>query len=403
MISKIISLLNFYKISFLSLFFLSIFSSSIYIDLGFSLKLFMIFTGVSFFNKKNLLLVNDYDILFLILILYGFTTVLFSEDIENGFRMVLGSVILILFYFKFKSILLTHLDKSILIHDSLVTGVFLFSFLSIFGYFFNMFLINFDFINNNNKQFSCLVIERGVPRMIGFANDPNILVFTVLVPFWYLFFKENKCFFDRITFILIILCILFSLSRGGLISVFIPLIFIYLFIFKIKFKYFLIIIIFLFSIYYIKNTFVLDILQKRLYNISSGSGRFEIWNNALELFTIHPLFGVGWYNFLFYNANFYGGKNYVHNTFLEVLVELGLIGFLIYLIFHFLLLRKIIALVNISSEYYYLLFSYVSSLILMSSLSLIINEVFFIIPGLISFHIYNIRLNENSTAYFSTK
>ncbi len=68
-----------------------------------------------------------------------------------------------------------------------------------------------------------------------------------------------------------------------------------------------------------------DILA-RLFDLSDyagGSGRVELWGNALELFKDNPLIGGGWGSYWGYN----GYYEVVHNTFISVLADSGLIGF----------------------------------------------------------------------------
>src|SRR3569833_2168352 len=68
---------------------------------------------------------------------------------------------------------------------------------------------------------------------------------------------------------------------------------------------------------------------QRLLTISDGGdigGRLPIWELALSSFSNHPILGIGAGAFL---TN--GGANYVvHNTFLSVLVEHGIFGFVVF-------------------------------------------------------------------------
>lgn len=82
----------------------------------------------------------------------------------------------------------------------------------------------------------------------------------------------------------------------------------------------------------------------------------------------------------------------MHNTFLEVLVETGLIGFVFYLLFHIVVIVNIYKLSKYN-KYQYILPTYLTMLIMMLSLSTIINEVFFLILALISSLIHEERNN----------
>lgn len=61
-------------------------------------------------------------------------------------------------------------------------------------------------------------------------------------------------------------------------------------------------------------------------NISSG--RFDLWVQAWELFKQNPIFGIGWYQF----DNFSVEGIQVHNEFLRLLCETGIVGFLLFVI-----------------------------------------------------------------------
>ena len=131
-------------------------------------------------------------------------------------------------------------------------------------------------------------------------------------------------------------------------------------------------------------------MEKRINNLNNGSGRFDIWNNAITLFYQNQFFGIGWYNFLEYNKIIFNRENYMHNTFLEVLVELGIFGFLIYILFFIILFLNIIKLQYKKSNKY-LLFTFFSMIILLNSLSLYINEVLFVFMALVSYELYNMK------------
>lgn len=69
-------------------------------------------------------------------------------------------------------------------------------------------------------------------------------------------------------------------------------------------------------------------------NIADGAivGRLTFWSAALEMFSDHPLFGVGLQNFeLLTPVYIEGSKNKdTHNTYLKILAELGIVGFCLF-------------------------------------------------------------------------
>ncbi|WP_415980149.1 O-antigen ligase family protein [Faecalicoccus pleomorphus] len=59
---------------------------------------------------------------------------------------------------------------------------------------------------------------------------------------------------------------------------------------------------------------------------ASVRGRAMLRETAWETFLQHPLYGVGYYSFMYFNSLGY----YAHNNYLEILADLGIIGFAIY-------------------------------------------------------------------------
>ncbi|WP_164966564.1 O-antigen ligase family protein [Arcobacter sp. AHV-9/2010] len=348
---------------------------------------------------------NNYDYIFIFFIAYASITVIFSYDILSGFRMILGSLILLFCYFIIKFFLIEYiLFKNISIHKIMIPTAFIFISISLILYLLGFIKIGGNFIEFEHIRVWGIYVERAMPRLIGLNFDPNIFVFSSLILFYYLYFLDNKSILVYLLLFSISLLIVLTISTAGLISIAIPL-FLYYFYKFIKFfiikKYkisiksiFISIFMILFFFYIFSlistNEFILNILEKRINNLDSGSGRFEIWSNALILFQEHPVFGIGWYNFLEYNKIYFDRGNYMHNTFLEALVELGIVGFLIYILFF---VTLFIAVVKIQSNKNnkYLFFTFLSMLILLNSLSLYINEMIFVFMAFVSYELYKIK------------
>lgn len=98
---------------------------------------------------------------------------------------------------------------------------------------------------------------------------------------------------------------------------------------------------------------VLSKLSQTLQLLSAGgdisSGRIPMYKRALELFFNHPLFGIGWGKFQ-QTQEF---KMSVHNVYLQLLCETGLIGFaafVIFFTFSFRMAMKVSKLCFISKE-----------------------------------------------------
>ena len=79
------------------------------------------------------------------------------------------------------------------------------------------------------------------------------------------------------------------------------------------------------------RTSVDSFLEKIQNDDGTLSGRTQLFDLALRLFRQHPLTGVGWYRYRFYTVGVYNRFDphtfLAHNCYLQVLSEMGLIGF----------------------------------------------------------------------------
>lgn len=387
---------------FTILYIFSFYMQSIYFDVGFALKLFMIITIFYFFIHLNRirLYINNHDYFILFFFIYSFTTVPLSIDIINGFRLIIGSIIIVFVYFVLKY----HFIKvNYNLEKTFVIVGFLFALTSIILYFYGLFLIEGKFLIYESEKVFGVMVDRGIPRLIGITKDPNFYAFYSFL-FLFLLFYKRKTVFEYFTFYLLLLTLILTVSRAGLLAFIVVFLSIYLIAFlkgiftlKIKrlnfFRVLFMLMLYIVIFYLVMNNeFLISIIEKRLDSAGGGSGRFEIWLVGLELWMQNIFTGIGYYNFLYYNVNLYGGSHYMHNTFLEVLVETGLIGFVFYLLFHIVVIVNIYKLSKYN-KYQYILPTYLTMLIMMLSLSTIINEVFFLILALISSLIHEERNN----------
>ena len=72
---------------------------------------------------------------------------------------------------------------------------------------------------------------------------------------------------------------------------------------------------------------------------TGGAGRLDLWKAGLEMFKHYPWVGTGLGNFVIvyqqyagYSPKFHGFARNPHNTYLDVLVELGILGLVLFLI-----------------------------------------------------------------------
>ena len=74
-----------------------------------------------------------------------------------------------------------------------------------------------------------------------------------------------------------------------------------------------------------------------------GMGRYSLLLFGLSIFKENPIFGAGFNQFAEYYRSYHGELRYAHNTYLSILVELGLVGLTIYLLFYWTLLKSLYA------------------------------------------------------------
>lgn len=91
--------------------------------------------------------------------------------------------------------------------------------------------------------------------------------------------------------------------------------------------------------------------QEQIASGDISTGRFVLWAEAWERFTQKPLFGHGWRWFRF-NSHLANGQD-VHNVYLQLLTEVGIVGSIPFFVFFFANVRRAVVLykLSISKEY----------------------------------------------------
>lgn len=167
-------------------------------------------------------------------------------------------------------------------------------------------------------------------RIAGFAEDANY-AFLFFYTVFLIFFNREKSFEK---FLILVFCFLgmgFSFSKTQVLMI-IPSLFVYLFVFKYKIKYIerkYILFVFLFGIF-LSPILLLKI--NFLGSLNTLSTRYNLWQNALDMFYRNCFLPSGVGGFRFYNYhNYFNWMVQTHSTYLQVLTELGIIPFFLLL------------------------------------------------------------------------
>lgn len=316
--------------------FFSIFFEIFYIDVGISFKPFMLFlildcVYIAMIRKKFSITIKLYELIYGLALLLAIILGYFSSDKISYFRMSLGIVLIISFYWIV--IILGNRLNYRNINRTIFYGYMLFYIVS---------LLMFFFTDIGGK------LDRGLYRLTGTIHDPNIYcIYNLFGTGMALYnFKEKKEKKWLIILILSLITLGLTMSRGGILGTLIYLVLYFFYIEKNKKKstiFLLSILTLFFLIVFFYNDglyfeIIENIIGSRVKNDAGGSGRLILWQIGLEAFFKYPLKGIGLYNFLSYSKNLTPLSNYLHNTFLEILVENGIIVFVMILISIFLLL-----------------------------------------------------------------
>lgn len=319
------------------------------IDIGFAFKPYMWMSaiGIVFLflkNKKSLksLLsegVNSlkhnlltYEKLFILFFVFAVIRGIFSKFYIDSMKMSVALITVIFLYFVLYSIL-KKLDIPKIMNLIFISGM-------IFA------VLSLTFFLTGVK--SAGYLDRSIYRLTGLVQDPNIFILFMTPVYSVTLYKIiNKEYKYISPFVFILIPMFLSYSRGGLIGIFIVTALIVisnlskdalkkLILFTICIL-FVVVMLFMFTningiIYKISGIDILDIINRRSAD-TSGSGRIPLWKHAIYFFTTSPLIGIGLYNFRQYNQLFFNNPRYVHNVFIEIFCENGIIGSSIFMLF----------------------------------------------------------------------
>jgi O-antigen ligase len=359
-----------------------------HIYVGFAFKPYMIFLGILFFFFAALFRFQKLQLfeacLLFFYVIYVFSGA-FSLYATSSLRAMLGIILYVAFYVLMKGILGSFSKKEL--ENGIANAGLLFNVGSVILYVWGLKSNGFSLLGDGVIRFGAW-FDRDYPRLIGMIEDPNYFVYYNTLFFTYYLCKRNS-FKNNFGLFLCLITSLLTFSRGGLLIL--AVIFMVYFLLNKpanQWRLFLSVCSFL-GIAWVASYFlgfrVLDTLQNRFKDFSSdgGSGRLELWGRAWDLFTSNPVFGIGASNFTEYNAFKYGDQLVVHNTFLEILTESGLIGLFFYLSFVFIVFIQMLR-ANFHWKYPFLFLTMLGFLLQMMFLSLIFNDMFLLFLAILS-------------------
>ena len=308
------------------------------IDVGFSIKPYMFATILIYIylmltKQKFTFNFGKIDLIYILFMIFCSLELLFVEHSDNSFRYILGMIIMYISYFG-----VANLCKKIskrTVENTICNVGLVFSIITIIYYLVGLKSLNFNFIGNGVISYGVL-LDRSVARLISFASsDPNITAF-IFTLFFFFNLKNIKSIKNKISVFLISSIIILTFSRGAILAF--SLSFLYFILYEknisstikraIKIVVPLIIVLFILNI--ISDGLVFDIFIKRFSESlnDGGSGRMNLWDESFKIFNNHPILGIG-----LNNSRYYISGTYIHNTFLQVLAETGIVGFAFYIIY----------------------------------------------------------------------
>mgnify|MGYP003307324972 CR=1 FL=1 len=181
------------------------------------------------------------------------------------------------------------------------------------------------------------VTNRQVLLLFGQEADPNnqaaFLVIGITISL-YMLLREKKYIVISIAILIVNAYSLFITgSRGGLVSILVVVLFLLIAdaknrTWKSNVLALVWMILIVYILYYVVNKYLPVEIYERLFEFETyegGSERDIIWKNTLELFSanLNPIFGAGWGDYYGYNGYYMA----VHNTYLSMLCDVGIIGF----------------------------------------------------------------------------
>lgn len=336
--------------------------------------LFLVHLRVIKVDKNVKILFSSFSVFYI----YFCLTAVWGDDLLESIKMILGmSFVLIAIWVS--SAIFSRLDSNEFRQIFSRVGAAV-SLLTLLFYFLGLVQYHNGQIAEKEIVWGVLV-EKGVPRLVGIHSDPNFMALFALVFLFY--FLNHSSTSSRLLFLVYFLIAVLTLSRSGLMAMGVGFM-VYILCTNrkaIKFALLSFMSLFVCLVLWLKDAEVLKpIIKARLSGLESGAGRFELWENGIQLFLDNPLFGVGLFQFRSEMLERFGSTMFAHNTYLGILVESGVIGLFLFLFF----LSVVFFLLFIRRENGWALPTFASMLVMLLSLSLTAQPFLYIIVVFVS-------------------
>ena len=386
-------------IALLAIFFIS----GLYVDLGFALKPYVI-AGIGavcilLVNSTRRVEVRGYDYLFLVIIMYGALVGAVINPQIPLLRIVGGSLLYFISYVGLSAVLTSRYERSPdnFKKDLVTAGIWVVG-LSLAIYFYTLMALPAEVLTDLRNQNLLYGVEydRGLFRLKGLSHDPNVASLTAIFFICAAALLKSSSISSRMAlFIMSLAMLLMTLSRAGILSAGLLCIYYlaaarkhwFLNIDLMKMVVLLIMIAVLFALWFQYGNAILEIVSQRQRNFFSGSGRLQIWAHAFESAMQQPLLGVGWFEYV-------SSVRFVHNTYLEIFVELGIVGLTLYLALLAVIFSDIKTSVRCDKDFNFLYLYFIAFLLMGMTLSIFLHETFFLMMIIIK-----IALQQNRNAY----
>lgn len=304
------------------------------------IKTYMLITVVfalTFLPFIKIYKLYTFEVAWLFLLIYLSLTFFLGDDYTLAFKALIGEAILVCFYFLYRFFLgslgAERFNKLLLVLGKAYFVISLaFFLLGIYLYFIKGVKSMPMFYPEQANRVLGGIFNKwtGMPRLVGLRMGTDS--FNWMSAFFTIVFFKNK---KNKWALLGLICSLMTFSITFLLVLAIALL--YIIIKKGKLfqtMLFASIVSGIVYYYYLTNAWFHIIIQSRIHNVATGTGRFDIWGFVVDKALEKPIFGHGMNQLKVYLTKYSDTTiRSAHNSLLEIFFNAGIIGVAIYLIF----------------------------------------------------------------------